>query len=120
MATMPWDELVQFCRQLGQNLIGKELYVVFSDPVDGLDPVLKNLEPHLAYQIKLQDDGVMFAAGPLSSEGGTEYNGHGVFVYHAESIDDATRIAASDPMHQAGARTFRVLPWLLNEGTLRA
>jgi uncharacterized protein len=23
-----------------------------------------------------------------------------------------------DPMHQAGARTFRIRPWLLNEGTL--
>jgi uncharacterized protein YciI len=61
----------------------------------------------------------MFAAGPLASDDGPEYLGHGVFVYHAESMSHAVRIAASDPMHIAGARRFRVLPWLLNEGDLR-
>ena len=26
-------------------------------------------------------------------------------------------VAAADPMHQAGARTYRIRPWLLNEGS---
>ena len=31
---------------------------------------------------------------------------------------EAKRIAAEDPMHKAGARSFTVRPWLLNEGTV--
>jgi hypothetical protein len=44
--------------------------------------------------------------------------GHGIFAYHAESMDHAVQIAASDPMHMTGARPFRMLPWVLNEGEL--
>ena len=119
MAKMTWNELIELCRRQDLNLMTKELYIVFSDPTNGLGPVLENLDDHLAYQIRLQNDGVMFAAGPLAGEGGSEYLGNGIFVYHAESMDHAVQIAASDPMHMAGARRFRVLPWLLNEGDLR-
>ena len=28
------------------------------------------------------------------------------------------KIAATDPMHKSGARSFTVRPWLLNEGTI--
>lgn len=28
------------------------------------------------------------------------------------------KVAAEDPMHVAGARTFHVRPWLLNEGSM--
>jgi uncharacterized protein len=95
-----------------------DLYRFFR-PNEWTGPVLENLDGHLAYQIKLQNDGVMFAAGSLASEDGAEFLGHGIFVYHAKSMEHAFQIAASDPMHMAGARRFRVLPWLLNEGDLR-
>jgi hypothetical protein len=117
MANMTWDRLVEFCRQQNLDIMTKELYAVFSDPVDGLGPVLENVEAHLAYQIKLQNEGIMFAAGPLAA--GSEYEGHGIFFYHADSLEQATEIAAADPMHVAGGRTFRVMHWLLNEGDLR-
>jgi hypothetical protein len=55
---MPWQELVDYSET--HDLLAKRLYVVFSEPTDGLGPVV----------------------------------------------------------HQAGARTFRIRPWLLNEGTL--
>jgi uncharacterized protein len=120
MAKMTWNEVIEFCRrQEHLNLKTKELYIVFSEPTDGLVPVLENIDAHLAYQTKLENDGVMFAAGPLASEDGSEYFGHGIFVYHAESMDHAVQIAAADPMHKVGARRFRVLSWLLNEGDLR-
>jgi uncharacterized protein len=119
MPKMTWNELIELCRRQDLNLMTKELFNRFSDPTNGLGPVLENLDDHLAYQIKLQNDGVMFAAGPLASEDGAEFLGHGIFVYHANSMDHAVQIAASHPMHMAGARRFRVLPWLLNEGDLR-
>lgn len=120
MAKMTWNEVIEFCRQQGSSLMmmTKELYVVFSEPTNGLTPVMENMDDHLAYQTRLHNDGVMFAAGPLASEDGSEYLGHGIFIYHAESMEQAVQIAESDPMHIAGARRFRVVPWLLNEGDL--
>jgi uncharacterized protein len=40
-----------------------------------------------------------------------------MFVYRADSLDEARKIAESDPMHSSGARRFRIRSWLLNEGT---
>lgn len=120
MARMTWNEVIEFCRKQDLGLKTKELYAVFSEPTNGIEPVMEVIDEHLAYQTKLEKAGVMFAAGPLASEDGSEYLGDGIFIYHAESIEHATEIAAADPMHKAGARRFRVLPWLLNEGDLRA
>jgi uncharacterized protein len=39
-------------------------------------------------------------------------------VIRANSLAEAQAIAAEDPMHKSGARTYRVRPWLVNEGTL--
>jgi hypothetical protein len=39
-------------------------------------------------------------------------------IIRANSLADAQKIAAKDPMHQCGARSFKVRPWLLNEGTI--
>jgi uncharacterized protein len=34
------------------------------------------------------------------------------------SVAAATAIAAADPMHKSGARTFKIRPWLLNDGSI--
>mgnify|MGYP001217715574 FL=1 len=39
-------------------------------------------------------------------------------IIRANSLSEAKEIAASDPMHKSGARSFTVRPWLLNEGTI--
>jgi hypothetical protein len=41
-----------------------------------------------------------------------------MFVIRATSLADASRLAALDPMHQCGARSFTIRPWLINEGSL--
>jgi uncharacterized protein len=76
------------------------------------------LDPHVAHQTRLEMDGTMFAAGPLATDDERSWRGEGMFVYRAGSMEEARGHAESDPMHQAGARTFRIRPWLLNEGTL--
>jgi hypothetical protein len=38
-------------------------------------------------------------------------------ITRAGSLAEARKIAEEDPMHQCGARSFTVRPWLLNEGT---
>lgn len=112
---MPWQELRDSCSERG--LLVKRLYVVNSRPTGGLGPVLANLDPHLQYQARMERDGIMFAAGPLASEDLQEWLGEGLFVYRAESMEEALKYARDDPMHASGARSFTVREWMLNEGT---
>jgi uncharacterized protein len=112
---MPWNDLVTWSRE--HDLLALRLYVVNSQPTDGLGPVLENLDPHVAYQTRLENEGIMFAAGPLADDAEAQWNGEGLFVYRAKSRAEAVEIAENDPMHRSGARRFTVRPWLLNEGT---
>jgi uncharacterized protein YciI len=94
-----WDEMVDQCSELG--LLAKKLYVVFTSPINGMRPVMEVLDEHLAYQNKIQNEGIMFGAGPL---------------IRADTMAAAKIIADNDPMHKAGARSYKIRPWLLNEG----
>ncbi len=60
----------------------------------------------------------MFAAGPMWTDDEQSWEGDGLVVVRAESRDAAIAIAERDPMHKAGARSFHVRPWLINEGTM--
>ena len=113
--TMPWSQLAELCT--ANSLLGLRLYAVSSKPTNGLRPILANTAEHLEYQAKLEHEGVMFAAGPLANEDRTEWLGEGLFVYRAESLADARRIAEADPMHTCGARVFTVREWMVNEGS---
>jgi uncharacterized protein len=115
VSEMSWADLVAECE--ARNLLAKKLYVVMSEPTGGMGPILQNLEEHLAYQNKLEQEGIMFAAGPLADEAEREWPGNGLFIYRAESRAEAINLAEADPMHASGARSFTVRAWLLNEGT---
>jgi uncharacterized protein YciI len=69
----------------------------------------------------MERSGVMLAAGPHWNDDETGWDGEGTFVIRANSLAHAREIASGDPMHQSGARAFKVRPWLINEGgfTLR-
>jgi hypothetical protein len=83
-----------------------------------MEPILKNLQEHLAYQGALERKGVMFAAGPLANEANDGWAGEGMVIIRAKSLAEARAVAEADPMHKAGARSFTVRPWLMNEGSL--
>jgi uncharacterized protein YciI len=104
--------------QASAGMLQKQLYAVFTKPANGLGPVMENLGPHLAFQIDLERRGIMFGAGPFWTDDGQRWEGEGMVIIRAASLDEAKAIAASDPMHSSGARTFTVRPWLLNEGTV--
>lgn len=97
-------------------MLQKQLYAITTSPVDGIGPVLANLQDHLAFQMSLETDGVLFAAGPMWSDDEQEWSGEGLVVVRAASRDDAIAIAKRDPMHARGARSFVVRPWMINEG----
>jgi uncharacterized protein len=101
-----------------RGYLAKQLYVVFTRPANGIEPVMENLAAHLAFQEKLESDGVMFAAGPNWTDDEQAWEGDGMVVIRAGSLAEAKAIASRDPMHISGARIFEVRPWFVNEGTL--
>jgi len=100
------------------GMLQKQLYVIFTTPNKGLEPVLEILPAHLDFQVELERRGVMFGAGPFWSDDEKDWLGEGMVIVRADSVAHARSIAAADPMHISGARSFTVRPWLLNEGTL--
>lgn len=101
-----------------EGMLQKQLYAVFTSPTNGMGPVMANIEEHLKFQVELERKGIMFGAGPFWADNEVDWNGEGMVVIRAGSLAEAREIAAQDPMHSSGARSFTVRPWLLNEGTL--
>ncbi len=99
-------------------MLQKQLYAVFTVPTGGMEPILQGLEEHLAFQMQLEREGIMFAAGPMWSDDEQEWNGDGLVVVRAANRAEAVEIAERDPMHRSGARRFTVRPWMINEGTM--
>ncbi len=104
--------------EASKGMLQKQLYVYFTTPVSGMGPVMENLNAHLAFQVELEKKGIMFGAGPHWSEDEKRWEGDGMVIIRAGSLAEAREVAASDPMHSSGARSFTVRPWLMNEGTV--
>ncbi len=104
--------------EASKAMLQKQLYAIFTTPTDGLGPVFANLEAHLTYQVQIEREGIMFAAGPLWTEDGESWEGEGLVIVRAASRAEAVAIAERDPMHRSGARAFKVRPWMINEGSL--
>ena len=114
--SVPAKDMIEGSRSRGY--LAKQLYLVSTRPVNGIGPVMQNIEAHLAFQEKLERDGIMFAAGPNWTDDEQSWEGDGTVVIRASSLAEAREIAAQDPMHSSGARSFTVRPWLVNEGTV--
>ncbi|WP_417523636.1 YciI family protein [Marinovum sp.] len=111
-----WDSYKTEARARGA--LALELYVAHSVPAGDPAAVKAALPDHLAYQARLEAEGKLALAGPLSDETGTQMEGMGMIVYRAESLEAARALAEADPMHRAGARSFTLRRWLINEGSL--
>lgn len=104
--------------EASRGMLQKQLYVVFTKPVAGMGLVMQNIEAHLKFQVDLEKRGIMFGAGPFWADNEEDWEGEGMVIIRAGSLAEARAIAATDPMHASGARSFVVRPWLLNEGTV--
>jgi uncharacterized protein len=63
----------------------------------------------------MQRSGRLLASGPLDLD---VERISGMCILHAESREDAERIAYAEPYHQAGWRINTVQTWQFNEGLL--
>jgi uncharacterized protein len=110
------DDIIELSKKEG--FLAKQLYVVFTIPTNGIGPVMANIKEHLEFQVDLERRGIMFAAGPNWTDDEKSWDGEGMVVIRAKSLAEAREIIGRDPMHQSGARTFRIRPWFVNEGTV--
>lgn len=114
MAT--WEEYKE--KAASKGVMAKELYMVRMRPTVPLEDLGSTVPDHLAYQEKLESEGILFVAGPLGDDTGIDYSGEGLMIYRAESIEHARQIAEQDPMFIAGKKTYEIRPWLVNEGRI--
>jgi uncharacterized protein len=110
-----WSEYKQHAKERGA--LALELYVAQSTPVAAPEAVRAVLADHLAYQRSLEEAGHLAFAGPVSDASGEMMEGAGMIVYRAASLDQARELAAADPMHSQGVRSFTLVRWLINEGS---
>lgn len=116
MTQSSWEAHHQHVKEKG--LLAKKLYVVLTKPTGGMESVMENLQEHLAYQLELEANGSMFAAGPFADDNEQEWEGEGMVILRTNSLEEARTIAENDPMHKSGARAYRIRPWMMNEGSI--
>jgi uncharacterized protein len=112
----PWEAYKQEAKARGA--LALELFVVSSTPAGPPEAVRAVLSEHLAYQRQLEGSGHLAFAGPVSDSSGELMEGAGLIVYRAATMVDARALADADPMHVAGARSYTLCRWLVNEGSL--
>lgn len=106
-------------RERAAGFLNMELYVYETRLAGPPELMIEQLGPHLDYQVQLQEQGIMFGAGPLKEEGEPQGPPRtGMIIIRASSFEEAKAIADADPMHSSGARTYTLRKWTLNEGSL--
>lgn len=95
------------------SFLRMQLFVVNTHAVDA-EKERTFIQEHLRYQVHLEEQGIMFAAGPTHD--GDDNRLSGLIVIRADSYDAAKQIADNDPMHKNGAREYTLSKWTVNEG----
>lgn len=87
--------------QKNLNLRLFQLYVLFGNPTGPLNleqpAVQQTIAEHVAFLNQLENDGVMFMAGPFRAPD-YAFDGSGMVVVRAESLAEAAKIAERDPL----------------------
>lgn len=95
----------------------KVFFLCFTDPVAGSqDARREHFDEHKAWVVEMEGAGHVFLAGPLLDES-YQPSGSGLIVVRADSLEEAKRIVDGEPFHQRGLRTYRLVPWRINEGS---
>tara|TARA_Y100001960_G_scaffold83380_1_gene89050 strand:+ start:295 stop:666 length:372 start_codon:yes stop_codon:yes gene_type:complete len=99
-----------------KEMLKKDLYVIFTRPVAPREELMKMLPQHLARQVELEKQGILFAAGPMEPQDKDQVR-TGMIIVRAGSFDEADEIAKADPFHAAGLREYEIWNWSMNEGS---
>lgn len=72
---------------------------------------------HVAFLLDLEERGILFASGPFRPPEGQRADYNGMTILRAADVADAQSILAREPFVSHGLRTYKLLPWDLNEGS---
>jgi len=100
---------------LHSKMLHKRLYIIFSEPTGKAGDRRRIFPEHIEYQLKIEREGILFAAGPFVDAKGIP-QGPGMIVIRARNIAQAKRVADNDPFHKRGFRKYRIQAWQVNEG----
>jgi uncharacterized protein YciI len=104
-----------------QNLRRVQLYMVRMEMQKRVDSPLEYLGPHIQEHIvwlqEQEKSGVLFLSG--ANADGEQWDGSGVAIIRAPSLEAAVAISDTEPFHREGLRVNTVHGWQLNEGTVR-
>ncbi len=101
--------------ELHAKMLHKKLYIIFSEPTEKTGDRRKIFPKHIEYQLKIERQGILFAAGPFVDAKGKP-QGPGMIVIRAKNMAEAKRVAEADPFHKQGYRKYRIQAWQVNEG----
>ena len=91
-------------KKASSAMLQKQLYAIFTVPTGGIEPILAGLEEHLGFQMQLEREGIMYAAGPMWSDDEKEWNGDGLVVGAKAVADEAHQKIVGRQAQRAGQR----------------
>lgn len=109
---------VEEVRKASGDRLQVQLCAVFTSPTGGIEPILNNMKEPPAFQVSLEREGILYAAGPMWRDDEKTWNGDGLVIIRAKSRSGGAEIGKSDLMHVRGPRNFTARPWMINEGTV--
>lgn len=93
------------------------LFVVQSLPGARPDELPQHVPAHIDYMVALEKQGALIMSGPFLDTSGKP-SPSGMWILRASSREEASALAAGDPFHHSGARTFRIEEWQLHQGRI--
>lgn len=96
------------------RLAAGRLFVVFSQGTADLTP---HVPAHVEYLVGLEKEGRLLMAGPFLRSDGTPAP-RGMLLVWADDRAAAEALAAADPFHSSGARSFHVEEWQVHQGRI--
>jgi uncharacterized protein YciI len=118
-------KMQDYGRERTTGFLLKDYYVVFAEPrTNSGDRPLPHLDEkehkrifdeHIAHQLRLEESGHLFAAGPLLDEQGKRIGG--LIILRANSFEEARQIVDSDPHRSSGLWDHTIHRWRVSEGS---
>ncbi len=84
-------------------------YLVLRQAIKPRDQWTVTLDQHLVWMKQQHDAGKILFSGPTTDRK------YGIYVIRADSKDEASKIASSDPYTAAGFCTFELLEWEVHQ-----
>jgi uncharacterized protein YciI len=101
------------------RLLGRDYWLVNWLPAEATTAtdIEAHLDDHLRWLLELELAGVLVMSGPLV-DGPRVAPGSGITVLRCTTEADAREISSADPFVRQGLRTFELLRWRINEGSI--